>query len=155
MRVFISPAMGSLNGLHSYSVFIQSAVQLMLLVHGFTHTHARTNQLVRCNWGLNVQRDFNTPRAGSNWQPSNCQRIAHTSRDPSLHIPFADLVMHFTTDVGGKNCKQFGWGVVPYRCSKSCSYNRQAFLTLPVKPWQTCAAVATTLGLKVKSYQSV
>ena len=51
------------NGLHSYSAFIQSAVQFMPLIHPFTHTftHQRrlaaiqgTNQLVRSNWGLGV-----------------------------------------------------------------------------------------------------
>ena len=58
------------NGLHLYSAFIQSAVQLMPLIHPFTHTftHQRrlaamqgTNQLVRSNWGLGVLlRDTST-----------------------------------------------------------------------------------------------
>ena len=51
------------NGLHVYSAFIQSAVQLMPPIHPFTHTftHQRrlaamqgTDQLVRSNWGLGV-----------------------------------------------------------------------------------------------------
>ena len=49
------------NGQHLYSVFIQSALQLMLLIDPFTHTHKRrlaamqgTNKLVRSNWGLGV-----------------------------------------------------------------------------------------------------
>ena len=51
------------NGLHLYSAFIQSTVQLMPLIHPFTHTftHQRrlaamqgTNRLVRSNWGLGV-----------------------------------------------------------------------------------------------------
>ena len=51
------------NGLYLYSAFIQSAVQLMPLIHPFTHTftHQRrltamqgTNQLIRSNWGLGV-----------------------------------------------------------------------------------------------------
>ena len=67
------------NGLHLYSTFIQSAVQLMPLIHPFTHspihpfTHSHihtyththihqrwlaatqgTNQLVRSNWGLAI-----------------------------------------------------------------------------------------------------
>ena len=51
------------NGLHLDSAFIQSAIQLMPLIHPFTHTftHQRrlaamqgTNQLVRSNWGLGI-----------------------------------------------------------------------------------------------------
>uniref|UniRef100_A0A0E9QST9 Uncharacterized protein n=1 Tax=Anguilla anguilla TaxID=7936 RepID=A0A0E9QST9_ANGAN len=30
------------NGLHLYSAFIQSALQLMPLIHPFTHTHTLT-----------------------------------------------------------------------------------------------------------------
>ena len=58
------------NGLHLYSAFIQSAVQLMPLIHPFTHTFAHqrrlaamqgTNQLVRSNRGLGVLlRDTST-----------------------------------------------------------------------------------------------
>ena len=58
------------NGLHLYSAFIQSAVQFMPLIHPFTHTFTRqqqlaamqgTNQLVRSNWGLGVLlRDTST-----------------------------------------------------------------------------------------------
>ena len=77
------------NGLHLYSAFIQSAVQFML---SFTHSHtihtptaigcharyqpARQEQLgVRCL----AQGHFDTPRVGSNRQPSDCQTTALTS----------------------------------------------------------------------------
>ena len=65
--------------------FIQSAVQLMPLIHPFTLTHQQrlaamqgTKQLVRRNWGLGVLlRDtFDMPRVGSNRQPSDCQTTA-------------------------------------------------------------------------------
>ena len=59
-----------MDGLHLYSAFIQSAVQLMPLIHPFTHTFTHqwrlaamqgTNQLVRSNWGLGVLlRDTST-----------------------------------------------------------------------------------------------
>ena len=59
-----------LNGLHLYSAFIQSAVQLMPLIHPFTHTFTHqwrlaamqgTNQLVRSSRGLGVLlRDTST-----------------------------------------------------------------------------------------------
>ena len=58
------------NGLHLYSALIQSALQLMPLIHPFTHTftHQRrlaamkgTNQLVWSIWGLGVWlRDTST-----------------------------------------------------------------------------------------------
>ena len=58
------------NGLHLYSAFIQSALQILPLIHPFTHTftHQRrlaamqgTNQLVRSNRGLGVLlRDTST-----------------------------------------------------------------------------------------------
>ena len=60
---FASPFREMVNGLHLYSTFIQSAVQLMHLIHPFTHTFTHqqrlaamqgTNQLVRSNWGLGV-----------------------------------------------------------------------------------------------------
>ena len=78
------------NGLHLYSVFIQSAVQFMPLIHPFTHTFthqrrlaamqgtkpARQEQLgVRCL----AQGHFDMPRVGSNWQPSDYQTTALTS----------------------------------------------------------------------------
>ena len=77
------------NGLHLYSAFIQSAVQCMPLIHPFTHTftHQRrlaamqgTNQLVGGNRGLGVllRGHFDTPRVGSNRQPSDCQATALT-----------------------------------------------------------------------------
>ena len=50
-----------INGLHLYSAFIYSAVQLMSLIRPFTLTHQQrlaalqgTNQHVRSNWGLGV-----------------------------------------------------------------------------------------------------
>ena len=47
------------NGLHLYSAFIQSAVQVMPLIHTLTHQRRLAamqdaNQLVRSNWGLGV-----------------------------------------------------------------------------------------------------
>ena len=66
------------------STFIQSAVQLMLLIHTHTHRpmaighHARHQpaRQVRCH----AQGHFETPKAGSNLQPSDCQTTALTSR---------------------------------------------------------------------------
>ena len=61
LYIYIAPLSKALYNL--YSAFIQSAVQLMPLIHPFTHTftHQRrlaaiqgTNQLVRSNWGLGV-----------------------------------------------------------------------------------------------------
>ena len=78
------------NGLHLYSAFIQSAVQLMPLIHPFTHAFTDQRQLaamqgnqpahqeqlgVRCL----AQGHFDTPRVGSNRQPSDCQTTALTS----------------------------------------------------------------------------
>ena len=71
------------------SAFIQSALQFMPLIHTFTVTFKHqqwltgmqgTNQCWRSNWGLGVfLRDTDTPRVGSNRQPSDCQPTAHTS----------------------------------------------------------------------------
>ena len=85
------------NGLHLYSAFIQSAVQLMPLIHPFTHTFTHqqqlaamqgTNQLIRSNWGLGVllrdtsthpgwDRTGNPPTARRllNCHIANCMRL--------------------------------------------------------------------------------
>ena len=73
------------SAIHLYSAFIQSAIQFM--PHSPIHTPtaigchpryqpARQERLgVRCL----AQGHFNTPRVGSNRQPSDCQRTALTS----------------------------------------------------------------------------
>ena len=52
------------NGWHLYSAFIQSAVQLMLLIHTRQLAAMQgANQLVRSNWRLGVLlKDTSTPR---------------------------------------------------------------------------------------------
>ena len=71
------------------------------LIHPFTHTftHQRrlaamqgTNQLVRSNWGLGVlaQGHFDTPRVGSNRQPSDCQT---TALPPEPHRPTSCVIL--------------------------------------------------------------
>ena len=86
------------NGRHSYSAFIQSAVQLMPLIQPHTHTptvigcHARyqpaRQEQLRVR-GL-AQGHSTTPRVGSNRQPSDCQTTALTTRatpPPSRRVP--------------------------------------------------------------------
>ena len=46
-----------LNGLHVYSAFIQSALQL-LFIHPFTHTHTHTPTSIRCHAGHQSTRQF-------------------------------------------------------------------------------------------------
>ena len=73
-----------INGLHLYSAFIQSAVQLMPLIHPFTHTfmaigcHARYQPAGQEQLGVRclAQGHFDMPRVGSNRQPSDCQTTA-------------------------------------------------------------------------------
>ena len=74
------------KGLHLYSAFIQSAVQFMPLIHPFTHqwrlaAMQGTNQERQEQLGVRrlAQRHFDTPRVGSNRQPSDCQTTALTS----------------------------------------------------------------------------
>ena len=78
---------GGTNGLHLYSTLIQSAVQFMPLIHPFTHTltltgyHARYQPACQEQLGVRflAQGHFDTPRVGSNQQPSDCQTTALTS----------------------------------------------------------------------------
>ena len=79
------------NGLHLYSAFIQSALQFMPLIHPFTHTHIHTPTAIGCHarhrpthqeqLGVRclAQGHFDTPRGGSDRQPSDCQTTALTS----------------------------------------------------------------------------
>ena len=94
------------NRLHLYSAFIQNALQIMPLIHPFTHTftHQRrlaamqgTNQLVRSNWGLGVLlkdtskhpgwiRTGNPPTARRQLLPPEPYRLIHPSTLSSLYI---------------------------------------------------------------------
>ena len=75
------------NGLHLYSAFIQSAVQFMPLIHTHIHTptaigcHARYQPARQEQLGVRclAQGHFDTPRVGSNRQPSDCQTTGLTS----------------------------------------------------------------------------
>ena len=73
-----------------YSAFIQSALQFLPLIHPFTHTfthptaigrHARYQPARQEQLGVGrlAQGHFDTPRVGSNRQPSDCQTTALTS----------------------------------------------------------------------------
>ena len=78
------------NGLHLYSAFIQSALQFLPLIHPFTHTftHIHTPTAIGCHARYQPARQeqlgvrclaqghFDTPRVGSNRQPSDCQTTA-------------------------------------------------------------------------------
>ena len=76
-----------------YSAFIQSAVQLMPLIHPFTHTltHRRrlaamqgTDQLVRSNWGSGVGRLLLPPEPH---RPIlSVDRMVHTKRILARHV---------------------------------------------------------------------
>ena len=78
------------NGLHLYSAFIQSALQFLPLILIF-HTptaigcHARSQPARQEQLGVRclAQGHFNTPRVGSNRQPSACQ----TALPPEPHRP--------------------------------------------------------------------
>ena len=88
------------NGLHLYSAFIQSALQFLPLIHPFTHTHIHTPTAIGCHARyqpahqeqLGVRRlaqgHFDTPRVGSNRQPSDCQT---TALPPEPHPEPLDL----------------------------------------------------------------
>ena len=90
----------TVNGLHLYSAFIQSDVQFMSLIHPFTHTfpaigcHARYQPARQEQSGVRclAQGHFDTPRAGSNRQPSDCQT---TALPPELYRPRYYLFFFF------------------------------------------------------------
>ena len=73
--------------MHLYSAFIQSALQFMPLIHTHIHTptaigcHARYQPARQEQLGVRrlAQGHFDTPRVGSNQQPSDCQTTALTS----------------------------------------------------------------------------
>ena len=90
------------NGLHLYSAFIQSAVQLMPLIHPFTHTftHQRrlaamqgTNQLVRSNWGLGVLLRDTSTRPG--WD--------RTSNPPTARRQLLPLSSYLLSHIAPQN----------------------------------------------------
>ena len=68
------------NGLHLYRAFIQSGVQFMPLIHTPTEIGCHARYQPACQEQLRVRRlaqgHFDTPRVGSNRQPSNCQTTA-------------------------------------------------------------------------------
>ena len=78
------------NGLHLYSAFIQSPVQFTQS-HSPIHTHIHTPTAIGCHARYQPARQeqsgvrrlaqghFDTPRVGSNRQPSDCQTTALTS----------------------------------------------------------------------------
>ena len=76
------------SAVHLYSAFIQSTVQSMPLIHTHIHTptaigcHARYQPARQEQSGVRrlAQGHFDTPRVGSNRQPSDCQTTALTSR---------------------------------------------------------------------------
>ena len=74
------------NGLHLYSAFIQSALQFFAS-HSPIHTHIHTPTAIGCHARYQPARQeqlgvrclgghFDTPRVGSNRQPSDCQTTA-------------------------------------------------------------------------------
>ena len=82
------------NGLHLYSAFIQSSVQLLILIPTHTPTaigcYARHQPARQEQSGVRrlAQGHFDTPRVGSNRQPSDCQTTALTpwAISPWWHI---------------------------------------------------------------------
>ena len=106
------------NGLHLYSAFIQSAVQFMPLIHTPTaigcharYQPARQEQLgVRCL----AQGHFDTPRVGSNRQPSDCQmtalppepfRLCPGATPPNLQLlPTLIATLHDSVPLLGRDC---------------------------------------------------
>ena len=83
------------NGLHLYSAFIQSALQFFAS-HSPIHTHIHTPTAIGCHARYQPARQeqlgvrclaqghFDTPRVGSNRQPSDCQT---TALPPEPHRP--------------------------------------------------------------------
>ena len=79
------------NGLHLYYAFIQSALQFMPLIHRHIHRHIHRPTVIGCHaryqpvhqeqLGVRclAQGHFDTPRVGSNRQPSDCKPTALTS----------------------------------------------------------------------------
>ena len=134
--------MYKVNGLHLYSAFIQSAVQLMPLIHPFTHTFthqrrlswyrpARQEQLgVRCL----AQGHFDTPRVGSNRQPSDCQTTALTSWATSPQEPDSEPDSELD--------------LLQVVCSNLQQIDRNADTQCAVraKPERTCASGASLQG---------
>ena len=96
------------NGLHLYSAFIQSAVQLM--PHSPVHTHIHTPTAIGCHarhqparqeqLGVRclAQGHFDTPRVGSNRQPSDCQT---TALPPEPHRPDQRLTSSLCPSAAG------------------------------------------------------
>ena len=95
--LFVSPApwvphkiYKMVNGLHLYSAFIQSAVQFKPLIHTQTAIgcHARYQPARQERLGARrlAQGHFDTPRVGSNRQPSDCQTtVCYIAIPPELY----------------------------------------------------------------------
>ena len=84
------------NGLHLYSAFIQSFIQIFFASHSPIHTHIHTPTAIGCHARYQPARQeqlgvrclaqghFDMPRVESNLQPSDCQT---TALPPEPHRP--------------------------------------------------------------------
>ena len=107
MRSRLQAVIEMVNGLHLYSAFIQSAFYNFFASHSPIHTHIHTPTAIGCHARYQPARQeqlgvrclaqghFDTPRVGSNRQPSDCQT---TALPPEPYRPQIDCKGFATKD---------------------------------------------------------